>query len=62
MYNLPSGNTLWANRIVKTIEFPSGKFTSGARTIVRTKHSRWHHIPQNGIFECAEPTEALNVS
>ena len=42
---MPSG----AKTIVKTMEFPRGKFASGASTIVKTKHSRWRREPQNGV-------------
>ena len=44
---LPSG----AKTIVKTMEFPKGKFASGASTIVKTKHSRWHRERRNGIWK-----------
>ena len=42
----PSG----AKTIVKTMEFPRGKFASGASTVVKTKHSRFRREPQNAVL------------
>ena len=40
----------WAKTLVKTIEFPIGKFASGASTVVKTKHSRWRRELRNAVL------------
>ena len=41
------------------MEFPRGKFASGASTIVKTEHSRWRREPRNGVL--CEQFEVVEV-
>ena len=44
----------WGKKIVG-MEFPRGKFTSVASTVVKTMYSRWHHDLEMAYLTFAYP-------